>query len=82
MTVKKLCEIADEIWETPLPAREFERLLALARKGLDGDEGAELRAQIEWFLRRYPEPLARLVYVRRKAREAARLRALADASDR
>lgn len=80
--MRKPSEVADELWETPLPKEEFERLLVLARKELGGDEGVELLAQVEWFLRRYPTPLARLVYVRRKAREAAKLRARADARDR
>ena len=47
-----------------------------ARASLQGPEGAEMREYLDWFLRRYPTPFARLEYCRRKYREqmAARRR--------
>ena len=69
---------ADDIYEQALPPAEFEarRLRDLAL--LDGPDGEEIRDFIGWFLRRYPTPLARLAYCRRKYQEsmATRGRAL------
>lgn len=58
-------EIA-RIWEAPLPPEEFARRLALARAELDGPEGENIQSLITWFNRRYPTPLDRLRYARRK----------------
>lgn len=54
------------LWEEPLPAEEFEKRLAQARAELEGEEGENLEALIQWFLRRYPTPLERLRYNRRR----------------
>jgi len=70
-------ELADQVYETPLDAEEFERRLAAARAELAGPEGDELRAFLAWFLKRYPHPLDRLRYSRRKYREAESMRGLA-----
>ena len=57
-------------WDTPLSAVDFAQRESAARASLEGPEGEEMRAYMEWFLRRYPTPLARLRYCRRKVREA------------
>jgi hypothetical protein len=49
---------------------EFERMLARAREELAGPEGEAIREQIAWFSRRYPSPLDRIAYCRRKYKEA------------
>jgi hypothetical protein len=67
----------DDVYETPLPAEEFERRLVEALASVRGAEGAEIRDHVEWFLRRYPTPLARLEYARRKYEEAVRFRGVA-----
>jgi hypothetical protein len=41
---------------------------------VSGPEGAEMAELIEWFLRRYPMPLDRLRYARRKYDEAQTMR--------
>lgn len=61
---------ADALYETPLPPEEFDRRVQAAILALDGEEGDEVRAHIAWFCRRYPTPLARLAYARRKCQEA------------
>jgi hypothetical protein len=63
-------EKSDEFWETPLPSCEFARRERESRARRAGPEGDEMRATLEWFLRRYPTPLARIAYTRRKTREA------------
>ena len=60
----------DDCWDAPLSADEFARCESAARASLQGAEGEEMREYMEWFLRRYPTPLARLRYCRRKFREA------------
>ncbi|CAN5922714.1 hypothetical protein BH11MYX4_BH11MYX4_12350 [soil metagenome] len=60
----------ESCWDVPLPPAEFAEREAHARASLAGSEGEEMRAYMEWFLRRYPTPLARLRYCRRKLREA------------
>lgn len=70
-------EMADAVYEKPLSAEEFERRLAAARAELAGPEGDELRAYVVWFMKRYPHPLDRLRYARRKYREAEAMRGLA-----
>jgi hypothetical protein len=62
--------MVDAIWDVPLSPAEFARRESAARASLDGAEGAEMLAYKEWFLRRYPTPLERLRYCRRKFREA------------
>jgi hypothetical protein len=62
-------------YDDVLPLEEFERRLAAALESIRGSEGAQMQELIEWFLRRYPEPLQRLRYARRKYEEVKRLRA-------
>ena len=69
--------IADQVYEVPLPAEEFERRLRDAMAELAGPEGQAMREQLEWFARRYPTPLERLRYSRRKYAEAERMRGAA-----
>lgn len=69
--------IADQVYEVPLPPEEFERRLRDAMAELAGPEGEALREQLEWFARRYPTPLERLRYSRRKYAEAERMRGAA-----
>ncbi len=61
-----------DVWLRPLPAREFEELLAAGLASLDGPEADELAELHAWFVARYPTPTARLAYVRRKARALRR----------
>jgi hypothetical protein len=61
-------------YDDPLPPDEFERRLEEALKSAHGPEGDEMRELVGWFLRRYPAPLDRLRYARRKYEEAMRLR--------
>ncbi len=60
----------EDFWETPLPPDEFARREEDGRARLFGPEGDEMRATLAWFVRRYPTPLARIAYIRRKTREA------------
>jgi len=46
--------------------------LAMAMRELEGEELENLRSLIDWFRRRYPTPLDRLRYLRRKNAEALR----------
>ncbi len=64
------------IWEEPLPADEFERLLRRAISDLDGQEGEEMRAFMAWFVHRYPTPLERLRFTTRKYKEWSRTRGI------
>jgi hypothetical protein len=64
-------------YDDVLPAEEFERRLEEALQSARGPEGAEMAELIEWFVRRYPRPLDRLRYARRKYEEAERLRGAA-----
>jgi hypothetical protein len=79
--------IATKIWgsrpkdELPLPADEFERRRE-AVDAVNGPEGVEIRDLIAWFLRRYPTPLDRLRYSRRKYDEATRFRGVASSPRR
>ncbi len=66
----------ESVYDEVLPPEEFERRLAEALRCAAGPEGDEMRELIEWFTRRYPRPLDRLRYCRRKYAEAERLRAL------
>ncbi|MBX3197150.1 MAG: hypothetical protein KF894_03250 [Labilithrix sp.] len=59
-----------------ISADEFERRLALALAELDTAELDEIRAHIRWFRRRYPTPLERLRYARRKYAEWSRTRGI------
>jgi len=52
-----------------LPAAEFLRRI---ESPLTDEEIEDTRQLVEWFLRRYPTPLARLRYVRRKYAEWTR----------
>ena len=61
-------------YDDVLPPEEFERRLAAALESFRGPEGAQIEELIEWFLRRYPEPLDRLRYARRKYEEVKRMR--------
>jgi hypothetical protein len=64
-------------YETPLPREQFEEHLGAALAELEGPEGQELSEYVDWFLRRYPTPLERLAYARRKYDEAMRTQGLA-----
>lgn len=68
--------IADAVYEASLPAEEFEQRLAAARAELAGGEGDDMRAFVAWFVKRYPHPLDRLRYSRRKYREAEAMRGI------
>ena len=57
-----------------LAAEEFDRRVATALESARGPEGTEMAELIEWFLRRYPKPLDRLRYARRKYDEAQTMR--------
>ncbi len=63
---------AAEIEERRLSAEEF---AALENAPLTEEERGHLGDLIDWFLRRYPTPLERLRYVRRRARDLRRMRA-------
>ena len=67
----------DETWERQLAPEEFAAQEAGARASLEGPEGEEMSAYADWFLRRYPTPLERLAYSRRKFRESLAHRGLA-----
>ncbi len=75
MTARR--DLVDDPWERRLPVDEFDRRLEAALASARGPEGDEMRELIDWFLRKYPTPLARLAYARRKYREAIRLRGVA-----
>jgi hypothetical protein len=66
-----------DAYDEPLSAAEFEQRLAEALAALDGREGDEMRELVLWFLRRYPTPLDRLRYARRKQEEALRFQGIA-----
>ena len=55
-----------KLWEEPLSAEEFASRLAQARAELETPEFDRLLELIQWFQRRYPTPLARLRYDRKK----------------
>ena len=57
--------------EAILPPDEARARLAMAVGELEGDELENLTQLITWFRRRYPTPLDRLRYLRRKNAEAA-----------
>ena len=61
-------------YDDVLAPEEFDRRLALALESARGPEGEGMAELIEWFVRRYPGPLDRLRYARRKYEEAERLR--------
>lgn len=67
----------DALYDRPLAPEEFDARLQRAVQDMKGDEGAEIRDMIAWFLRRYPDPLDRLRYIRRKVAEASALRGIA-----
>lgn len=54
----------DAITERELSPEEFE---AWVQAPVSPEERENARALIEWFLRRYPTPAARLGYIRRHA---------------
>jgi hypothetical protein len=64
-------------YDDVLPPDEFERRLAEALESARGPEGDEMAELIAWFPRRYPRPLDRLRYARRKYEEATALVAAA-----
>ena len=55
--------------EEELPVEEF---LRRVRSPMTAEEAEETARLVAWFRRRYPTPLARLRYVRRKHREWTR----------
>ena len=74
--------VGDDFYEKRMDPAEFETRRREAVASLDGAEGEDMRELIAWFVRRYPTPLERLAYCRRKYRESRALhgRALSDAS--
>lgn len=66
-----------DVYDEKLSSAEFDRRLDAALAALDGPEGDDIRELIAWFLRKYPTPLERLAYARRKYREAMALRGAA-----
>ena len=62
----------DAFYERPLPKDEFDARLRDAIAEMAGPEGDAIRDDVAWFVRRYPTPLARLRYARRKYGEAMR----------
>lgn len=69
--------MSSDVYDEPLPPEEFERRLARALESLDGPEGEDMLSLVRWFQRRYPTPLERLAYARRKYEEAMRFRGVA-----
>lgn len=63
----------DDFWDTPIPPDEFARREAASREMLRGPEGDAMRETVAWFCRRYPTPIARIAYIRRKMREVRAL---------
>jgi hypothetical protein len=60
-----------------LSVEEFNRRLALALAELDDDNQLdEIRAHVTWFKRRYPTPLERLRYIRRKYNDWTKTRGI------
>jgi hypothetical protein len=55
---------------------EFSRRLDLARAELTGPALDEMQAHIRWFKRRYPTPLERLRYMRRKFNDWSKTRGI------
>ena len=68
---------APDVWETPLPPEEFERLVARALADLDGADGEEMAAFMAWFKRRYPTPIERLRYCTAETRKWSKTRGIA-----
>jgi hypothetical protein len=66
--------IPEAVYETVLPREEFDARLRDAMVEMEGSEGEAIREYVSWFMRRYPTPLARLQYARRKYEEAVRTR--------
>jgi hypothetical protein len=60
----------------PISPDEFEQRVKLALAELDTAELEEIRAHIRWFRRRYPTPLERLRYARRKYDDWAKTRGI------
>jgi len=59
-----------DIYTRSMAPDALECAVAEAIAELDGREGDELREYVAWFRRRYPSPLERLAYCRRKYKEA------------
>jgi hypothetical protein len=59
-----------------ITAEEFERRVKLAIDELEGPLLEDLRSHIRWFKRRYPTPLDRLRYMRRKNDDWAKTRGI------
>lgn len=65
------------LYEYPdVAPEEFDRRVKLAFAELDGPEAEEIRAHIRWFRRRYPTPLDRLRYARRKYQDWSKTRGI------
>ncbi len=62
---------AAALYEAPLPPEEARVRLAQAMRELEGEELENITALIDWFRRRYPTPLDRMRYLRRKNAEHA-----------
>ena len=72
MTRQPLRPDIEALWEGSLPRDEFNRRVNQAIRELDGEEGENIAALIDWFQHRYPTARERLRYARRKYAEVAR----------
>ena len=66
----------DSFYERVLTPEEIERVLTDTREEAEGPKGEETRSLILWFRRRYPTPLDRIRYSRRKYHEAKRFQGI------
>jgi hypothetical protein len=57
-----------DVWLRPLPADEFEALLQQGLESVRGPEGEAMAALRAWFIRKYPTPTERIMYIRRKTK--------------
>jgi hypothetical protein len=72
MPLPPVGEAPTDVWLRPLPADEFEALLQKGLASMKGQEGIEMAELHAWFVRRYPTPTDRLIYMRRKMKEIQR----------
>ena len=59
-------------WDIPLSAEAFAQLSRDVGERIAGPEGDDMRELHEWFIRRYPTPLARLRYIRKQTASVLR----------
>ena len=60
------------VWDTPISDEAFARLSADVATRMAGPEGDEMMDLHRWFIRRYPTPLARLLYIRKQTASVLR----------